>query len=105
MDTSTIDLLRKARALIEQGWSQGCGAKDANGFPVSTSSQEATSYCAIGALEAAGDLSFGHWRALEALRAGLPEASITGWNDARDRTKEEVLDLYDRVIAGLEAAV
>lgn len=47
---ATRDVLLAAKTLIEQGWTQGVLARDANGYPVGAMYEGATQFCAVGAL-------------------------------------------------------
>ena len=84
--------LMRGRSRIERGWCQGKMASP-------------TGVCAIGALS--GAVVYGHEaeRAVKILNLAIGEGSsqswhdVIRWNDAPGRTKEEVLDLYDRAIA------
>lgn len=97
------ELLTEARALIAQGWTQHYTARDAAGDPVPTNKQEACSFCAVGALMAVGrpqDFE-ASLHAAAVLLAALPEpfTSIVDFNDAKGRTQDEVLALFDLAIA------
>jgi hypothetical protein len=96
---STKELLVNAKnVLLEKGWVQGeYGTKDG--------------YCAVGAVDAVveellrndevtDDEAYSLYQSGEnALRATLVEtdriANIVFWNDARHRTQQDVLDLFD----------
>lgn len=101
----TIAGLRAARALIEKGWTQRTYARDANGNVVEETDGGAVAFCAAGACWAVSSRE-----ARDALRrqVGLetntPDwPSISAFNDAPDRTQQDVLALFDRTIARLEA--
>ena len=51
---TTRDILIQARALIAkpEAWTQGTGARDANGEPIGVKHQDAVSWCATGAINA-----------------------------------------------------
>lgn len=83
--------LRYARTLIEKGWTQGAYAVDENGRAVSENSTYAKSFCAVGACLAAKTSSYYLDR--------LISQDVVAWNDTPGRTKEEVLDIFDRAIA------
>lgn len=83
--------LIKARALIEQGWTQGAMER---GVPGSMS------YCVVGALRKAKDYRscFGVERTVF-YRANSLRTDIESWNDSRVRTKAQVLEAFDKAIA------
>lgn len=91
--------LRRARDLIQSGWTQGEDARDAEGHPTYLENDGATCWCMVGAL----------------VRAGIPRSqfefeypngeseSVLFWNDEPKRTKAEVLACFDNSIAALES--
>lgn len=80
---ATVDVLKGARALIEQGWTQGLDHDVVDGVDC---------YCLSGALAQQKD-----WQdASELLHSLRPD--FVDWNDRPDRTKEEVLELLDQAI-------
>lgn len=102
-------LLTYARALIEKGWTKGASARNAARASVSEYSAAACAFCTIGALRRAyldchafaGEL----YAATDALtdqlparRRGLGRATILQYNDNRQRTKEEILALFDAAL-------
>ena len=120
-----LQLLTRGRELIEAGWTQGVFARDAKGEPLDSYDPEAspTCYCTIGAVHRAafefqledihaGALGEGRYRALKAIQRAvvtnhrdlypgrmiLEKVWVGAWNDAEDRTKEEVLAVYDKAI-------
>jgi hypothetical protein len=95
-----LDLLTQARALIETGWCRGSSARDAKGLVTPFGGEKAVSFCASGALV---HLSYCMTKAFRDASAALHKAvgafgSLAYWNDAPERTKEEVLAAYDRAI-------
>lgn len=89
-----------AAELIEHGgWTQGAEARDANGNKVSALSDFACSWCAMGALRRVADSTRLTGADKIAVIAGLPLTPILSlhplatFNDDRDRTKEEVINL------------
>ena len=58
------DILIEARALIArpEAWTQGAGARDAEGEPIAVEHQDAVSWCATGAINAA---VYAHARSLD----------------------------------------
>ena len=101
---STIEALKTARELISQGWTQGQYVRRDAITPA---------YCVIGPLgpaiggfpgDGANPYAPDSGKPIRAyLRAhGLELCNVKSlyiWNDHPDRTKEDVLDLYDRAIA------
>lgn len=103
---TTVDVLRKAKALLqEKGWIQGEFAKDAGGNMCSPFEQAAACFCAWGAIRrAAAD---GHAETgpsvdalVRAVEGDVPTAlSLVDWNDAPGQQAAAVLAAFDRAIA------
>ena len=105
----TVNILEKAKELIRVGWCQHWYARNADGETVDLRSDSAVSWCATGAIGRAVnvDIPGGHgiryndWLSIvklvikvnKTINAGLPS-----WNDARSRTREDVLEAYDITI-------
>lgn len=99
-----VEILKAARARIEQGWCQRAYAQDAEGSYVSTLSPDADSYCLSGALWATAGLDDkAVARCLVLLSEDGRACGVIAWNDQPERTKEEVLARYDQAIAKAEA--
>jgi hypothetical protein len=120
---NTVDALTQARVLIETGWCQGSAAKTGDGRECFAHSEHACQFCPTGAvtrvtwpwepdddpeLWEANNLA---WEALaKAIRneygwdmsEHLPWSVIQDWNDEPGRTKEEVLEMFDRAIELVE---
>ena len=84
------DVLIEARALIEKGWCQ---------FRSFTIDGIITSFCSSGAIRFAGErflnsLVFERFRLANNMSSVIPD-----WNDHPSRTKQEVLDAFDKAIA------
>lgn len=106
MGKTTVEILREARGYIERGWTQGAFARDGDGHKVAFEHPAAGCFCALGAIERAegGDTSYASGqRARFSLRAVIGSNLIGEWNDAPERTKEEVLSAFSRAIAIVEA--
>lgn len=114
MDEKAADLLRAAKeALMELHWIQGMAAITTHGRrPLAADSPTIIGVCLVGAVDyAASRRGIFDWAIIdattEALRQVLPSsaepASLTDYNDAAERTKEEILALFDRAIERLEA--
>lgn len=100
---TTLEVLRKAREVIAnpEHWTRGAYAKDVNGNEVNFAGKTACKFCAAGAIFRAHGGNY----AIQALTAELPKTSNTviTFNDWSRRKHSEVLALYDRAIATLEA--
>lgn len=96
--------LRTARELLASGWTQGCWARDADGFPVAFDDPKATCWCITGAVwkGVGGEPSGRDNPVIGLLRDELDElnedAGIPEWNDDPDRTLSQVLSLVDSAI-------
>jgi hypothetical protein len=96
--------LREARALIEQGWTQGEYARGKSGRKAHPVGRYARCFCAVGALGAANR----HWPhagmvGLKYLnvaigRMSVGESLVFDWNDVEWRTQAQVLAAFDRAI-------
>lgn len=95
--------LRAARAKLAQpgGWTQFAWARDQYGRPCAYWEPQAVRWCAAGAILAGGSCCSSRWRALE---MALPDGfeALGPFNDTRGSVAD-VIDLYDRAIAILEA--
>jgi hypothetical protein len=94
MNEDFITKLRKARALIEQdGWVQGTYYSLVTGC-----------YCAQGAMTAAGiqEASYRLQVGRRIYGKSAATAKLINWNDAKNRTKEEVIAMFDNSIAALQ---
>ena len=106
--------LAKARSYVERGWCQGYPARTTKGKPCMSWNSDAVCWCASGAVSKAtwdclsDDRDEEMLAALtSALRAGYPgweevEASnfdiVRFWNDTYNRTREDVLQVFDAAI-------
>lgn len=102
---NTLDVLKAARQKIMAGWCQGDFARDVHGNTVPSTSPRACCWCAEGALyvvasyPGACDARITARKLLEKLTgAGM----LNMWNDSPLRTREEVINLFDRAIANEE---
>jgi hypothetical protein len=97
----TSEVLKAAKAKLEQGFTQGEYARDALGCGTTAASSEAVCWCSLGAIDAVADmLSPEGDRAVDAL-SGRMDGWIPSFNDTH--TKEEVLAKFDEAIALAEA--
>jgi hypothetical protein len=95
---SIAQVLTEARKLIAQGWTQGEYKRVINGVEcwcISGAIHQATSYDEPSGLEFAA--LFLSLRADDFYLSS--STNLIEWNDAPDRTQEEVLALIDRAIA------
>lgn len=101
---TTLEILKAARAKLAQGWTQGAFARDADGLPVNVCHPKATCWCITGAFRSLPpEADFMQARiALKSSLSGDPQ--LSEWNDVRGRTQADVIELFDHVIAKLEAA-
>lgn len=94
-----LAVLKKARALVARGWCQGAAARARNNRRVATDHAGASRFCAWGALaRAAGPKEHGMREATYLLCAILKVNGLSDFNDAKGRTKAEVLAAFDRAI-------
>lgn len=112
--SNTEIILRLAREVISQGWTQHVYARS-NGDPCDVDSPDAKSFCLVGAIGRAvgmpanwnqGTPIYEQWIAIsETLRSHMPSQyfSITNFNDDPKTLKEDVLALIDRAIAASTA--
>ena len=90
-------ILIEAKAKIEQGWCQKTDAKDKFGNFVSADSYAAVCWCSEGAIISVVGLNNQAEDTMDILRF-ITNCGIVKWNDAPERTKEEVLELFDKAI-------
>lgn len=106
----TVSKLKSARDLISQkgAWIQGTFARDKNGFDCEGIDPTAVCFCAMGAIDrAVGETnSFFNfaWPLYRALDNAGFHNGISEWNDAPERTQEEVVALFDKAIEIAETA-
>lgn len=90
---NTLEHLIATRQRIANGWHQGDSF--AEGMDPNDPN---TPCCLLGALTITGP----HEHGAKALLCRLADAAfLTQWNDAPERTQQDVLDLLDRAIASL----
>jgi hypothetical protein len=98
---SPVEILKAARELIAkpERWTRGCGARNASGQDVNAHSDDATCWCAIGAIVKVSDDNPVPAEML--LRRALPDGGfISAFNDSHDHA--EVLALFDAAIASAQ---
>jgi hypothetical protein len=97
----TLAVLRKGLERVKHGWTQGTCARDADGRICNCRSDAAASWCAYGATETDFDAGCALDDTLEA--QGWDKGHVN-YNDMRGRTQAEIVTLFERTIARLEAA-
>lgn len=96
---------------LKTGWTQGEMAEDRAGRPVGSTSHEACRWCLLGALRAAGapadDSIFSalhralRRRCAKESPSGGVALSLVAWNDAPERTRDDVISLLKEVAEDL----
>jgi len=104
MAVKMSERIKKVRAKIEQGWTQGVLARSVDGSSVTSFDPEATCWCLAGACFATADVkdtdnSFGEPYLHHNVIFDYIKMSLTEYNDKKGRTQQEVLDMLDEVIA------
>jgi hypothetical protein len=106
--SAAADKLRKARALIERGWTQGQYARGEQGSGIDFLKRKAVCFCAAGAIGAANkqwpnsQLPGMKYLSL-AVGGDGDEPDVLHWNDAPERSQAEVIAAFDKAIALAEA--
>ncbi len=86
-----VDVYKRAAALIRRGHVKGANAANASGHRVSARSDDACAWCLIGAINAASGSNCAlYGDALIAAGRSVPGRVLSQWNDAPERTAEEV---------------
>lgn len=98
---SVVDVLILARSYIEKGWCQNIWARDSKGKACMHYDPRAVSWCIVGSVGLAERLleistNANHY---ELLRKTAETAALSPWNDDGSRTKEEVLEVFDKAIS------
>lgn len=95
--------LRAAKALIDtpKKWTRGASARDKFGEPTMLVSEEACSWCTMGALSVVSDYADkferdGFERARGYLKRVIPCRMVADYNDSH--THEEVMRMFDKAI-------
>ena len=93
-----LEGLENARDRLRKGWLQGTYAKDARGFEsLGWLPSAEVAWDATGACRAA--VGPGHWLQLqEVVRKSLGVPSLHEWNDAPERTQDEVVEAFTTAI-------
>jgi hypothetical protein len=114
----TKEIIKLARELVAQGWTQKAWARDAAGNGVSTFNDKAVSFCAIGAICAASERLYPESPPMmyQEARIALHNAvyditkdgghySVMEYNDAKGRTREEMVALFDYALTKIPDSV
>jgi hypothetical protein len=98
---TTLEILKRGRARIEQGKCDEAFARDAAGNKIDFDDASACSWCARGALgwDQGPTVEFRRARSLLIAAIGIPDSAgeLFNWNDTH--TQQDVLDAFDRAIA------
>ncbi len=97
----------KPSELIERGWTQKALARDEKGVAVTTCDKKGVCWCPLGAIIVAvkcgkSTACSEFIRLMAEKLGGLGRHSISEWNDAEIRTKEEVIELLRQVEKQME---
>lgn len=95
---TTVEVLKAARAKIEQGWCQGDAAQNSDGELCGSQDLNASCWCCVGAIGAVTAYNEQATPALKAIRDAIGTPGIAKWNDAKGRTQAEVLAAFDKAI-------
>lgn len=99
-------ILQEARNLIAAGWTKGTFARNADGQAVPNDSKSAQCFCTIGAIRRVADHGSEplgpYLEAVVAVRQAAGTRNIPSWNDNSNRTKEEVLEAFDKAIKSVK---
>ena len=98
---TTKEVLVKAKALVEKGWTQEVSARDDYGYHVEPTDSNACYWCATGALQAVLPRNVLFSDYCDLLTREAP-CDIILFNDDADTTKEDILKVYDEAIARCE---
>src|SRR5438132_8158865 len=98
---TTTMVLKKARALIVRGWTQGWFARNSKGEHTNPCAKDAVEWCLSGAIIKATPYSCdtNPFRTIRSSFRDRKPRSLPRWNDNPKRKKAEVLALFDRAIA------
>lgn len=103
-----LTVLEQGRGFVKKGWNKQEFAYDVNGRPVSTTSPDAVTWCALGGMLRASkemDSIAAQDEAETAFMAANRITTIGYWNDKKGRTKEQVLKAFDRAIAWMNKKI
>jgi hypothetical protein len=102
---TVLQILEEAQKLVMAGWTQGAWARDNQGLPVKylVNGNKAVCFCTLGAIyhniESGDDgAQIGEETQSRFKEAISSKQNIVRWNDAPERTREEVVAAFDRAI-------
>ena len=106
----TVDGLKTARKLIEQGWCQDAYALTADGKEIRgyRDDSSAVAWCveeAVRRVTLKGPYTGARptvWSSMAAVTGWAEDVDALNWNDEPGRTKAEVLEAFDQAIARVE---
>lgn len=106
MNKELVKLLVKTKNILEKkGWTQNACSRDKDGNARLSLYPKAYSYCLGGAITKAGcGILYNTIQDQLALTLKNNRFSIVGWNDAKGRTKKQVIALLDKTITRLSKA-
>ncbi|MFL5952930.1 MAG: hypothetical protein ACJ76I_02320 [Gaiellaceae bacterium] len=95
------EVLREARELVASGWCQHAEARTQRGTVVDACAGKAAKWSLLGALQVAAFLDAGTDLedvrvAMEAIAELIADPSLAHWNDAPERTRDQVTELLER---------
>lgn len=97
---TTLEILKKAKGLIEKGWIKGTYSQNKHGY------SDAVQFCMVGSIyEAVNHIPVEESRmAVRVVKKCIPSKynSIQSFNDNRKTTKKDVLAIFDKAIQSLE---
>ncbi len=96
---TTLEVLKRGLERVRKGWCQHYYAKTADGHGTGVLNPEACSWCAVGAVNVNDEA---RTELMETL-GFAPHPPVGIWNDAPERTQADVIALFERTIARLEA--
>lgn len=99
----SILVAARERIATPDRWTQWMVACNRQGESVSAKSRSAARWCAMGAIIASMDEDIERRDEAACAVRRIVGESLTCWNDAPERTHEEVLDAFDRAIASCGA--
>ena len=105
-----LETLKEGRKRVKAGWTQGTCARNAKGTPVLSYDFRAVEWCMSGAVMGRNMAAALHWLGyviqleMDPIKVGALQRRypIADWNDAEDRTKEEVVAIFDEAIKRIE---
>lgn len=99
--TKIVKVLSRAKELITQGWTQEFFARDKNRTVCHSASKNAVCFCLLGAIKRANREFKTEYRdelIIEDRLINFLKESPASWNDAPERTKDDVLSLLSTLI-------